>query len=113
MFLTKKTYVRKRQWIDLHLNFKDDSTLFLFVVYCLSLNYIHTGGFRKPNKLEYHNNNNSNSYIVKQLHCKINENEYFIGILFLLYTAVGKLQYFFPNFYTWKRCFKFELHLNR
>ncbi len=39
---------------------------------------------------------------INKLHCKINENEYFIGILFLLYIRVGKLQYFFPNFYTWK-----------
>ncbi len=32
----------------------------------------------------------------KQMHCKINEK--FIGVLF--YTTVGKLLYFFPNFYT-------------
>ncbi len=35
MFLTKKTQVRKK--------FKGDSTLFLFVIYSLSLSYIHTG----------------------------------------------------------------------
>ncbi len=34
---------KKSQWIDLYLNFKGDSTLFLFVVYCFNLIYIHTG----------------------------------------------------------------------
>ncbi len=45
MFLTKKTSKKKSQWIDLYMNLymKGDSTLFLFVTYCLSLNYIHTG----------------------------------------------------------------------
>ncbi len=34
---------KKSKWIDLYLNFKGDSILFLFVIDCLSLNYIHTG----------------------------------------------------------------------
>ncbi len=42
MFLTKKLKSEKSQLIDLYLNFKGDLTLFLFVIYCLSLNYIHT-----------------------------------------------------------------------
>ncbi len=51
MFLTKKLKSEKSQWIDLDQNLpeprtrtrKGDSTLFLFVIYCLSVNYIHTG----------------------------------------------------------------------
>ncbi len=43
MILTKKCKSEKSQWIDLYLNFKGDSTFFLFVIYCLRLNYIHTG----------------------------------------------------------------------
>ncbi len=39
MFLKlRKLKSEKSEWID----FKEDSTLFLFVIYCLSLNYIHT-----------------------------------------------------------------------
>ncbi len=36
MFFTKKLKSEKSQWIE------GDSTPFLFVRYCLSLNYIHT-----------------------------------------------------------------------
>ncbi len=43
MFLNKKPKSEKSKLIVLYLKFKGNSTLFLFVIYCLSLNYIHTG----------------------------------------------------------------------
>ncbi len=43
MFLNKKLRSEKSQLIILYRKFKGNLTLFLFVIYCLSLNYIHTG----------------------------------------------------------------------
>ncbi len=54
---------------------------------------------------------NRDTYIVKQLY-KINENVYFIGILFLLHTTVGELQYSSLSS-TPERYFEFGLHLIR